>query len=59
MHYSRGGIGSRKHGVSGTPGKNARYKAASLQEAREEEKHKRKQPKLEANSVKELLNKKK
>src|SRR5919197_5254368 len=41
MPTGRGGVGSHKHGVSGTPGRNSKYKAAQLREARKEEERER------------------
>jgi len=37
MPTGRGGMGPHKHGVSGTPGRNSRYKAAQQREAQKEE----------------------
>jgi hypothetical protein len=37
MPTGRGGMGSHKHGVSGTPGRNSRFKASQQREAQKEE----------------------
>jgi hypothetical protein len=41
MPTGRGGMGSHKHGVSGTPGRNSKYKAAQQREAQKEEERER------------------
>lgn len=41
MPTGRGGMGSHKHGVSGTPGRNSRYKAAQQREVQKEEERER------------------
>jgi hypothetical protein len=41
MQVGRGGMGSHKHGVSGTPGRSPRFKHNTLIEAQKAEKTKR------------------
>jgi hypothetical protein len=54
----KGGLGTHKHRVSGTPGRNAKFKAQSLFGAKREEetaKAKAEKRKLKHGSLRELL----
>lgn len=55
MHQGRGGMGSHKHGISGKATKNARYKALTMLEARENERWRRRRKPLTETSVAKLF----